>query len=127
MKPPKNDKTRKAWLASLKDGDEVAVITERRTKIVKLHRSSRYPNELRADGECFTVASGKYPGEDRWLIPATDDLKASVVRDDLIRCARLRMCAVGFEPWSTRNVKATDDQAIACAAIMWPEEFGARK
>ncbi len=126
MTPPKNDKARKEWLASLKDGEKVAVCDDRdRMRIASIsyramHRQVFYVTE---SGQ-FTVATGKRVGSDAWIIPLTDELRKQIARATLVTSARTKMAGVMFAPWGF-NVTgaATDDQALACAAIMWPEEF----
>lgn len=126
MNPPKNDKARKEWLASLKDGEEVVVIGESKMSTTKVSRCKYHPEFTDDQRRTFTLASGKEVGKNCWLVPLTEEHKRQIQRTQLFASARSRMNRVGFMPWSCLDVKATDEQALACAAIMWPEEFGGK-
>ena len=125
MNPPKNDKARKEWLASLKDGDEVAVCDDRGRMMVASVIRYKYFH-LTGSGE-YTVATGKRVRREGWMLPLTDEHRKQIARAALVTSARTKMAGVLFAPWGF-NVTgaATDDQALACAAIMWPEEFGGK-
>lgn len=119
--PPKNDKARKTWLASLKDGDEVAWIAEGsgpRRVTVKRGR------DMFVGQNCqFTFATGKgkinnWRSTDGWIVPL-DAVRQEVRATE----ARERLERVKWQSWQKQ---ATDEQALACAAIMWPEEFGGK-
>jgi hypothetical protein len=127
--PPKNDKARKEWLASLKDGDEVVVIGESKMLITKVRRCN-YRSEFTDDQRrTFTLASGKEIGGKRWIVPLTSALLEQIMHSIQVQNARSRMSNVAFAGFAYHSAgaqKATDDQALACAAIMWPEEFGGK-
>jgi len=126
--PPKNDQARKDWLKSLRDGDEVAVCDDQgRMSIASVICSKYRPAfHLTGSGE-YTLATGKRVGRDAWMIPLTDERRKKIARAALVTSARTKMAGVMFAPWGF-NVTgaATDDQALACAAIMWPDEFGGK-
>lgn len=127
MTPPKNDKARKEWLASLKDGDEVAILGDRQS-VITIIRRCRYREEF-TDDQCrrFTLATGKERDGwgNRWIVPLTDELRAQIVRDETVARARGKLSRLYFARHAIDDA-VTDDQALACAAIMWPEEFGGK-
>ncbi len=129
MTPPKQDKQRKQWLASLKDGDEVGVLTIRGVAhtltIARLHRRTARKEYMVLDtGRRFTLATGKQPLCDCWLVPITDMMRKDLEAEQQTESARRWMCRTyfgrGLEP------VVPNDKILACAAILWPGEFGGK-
>ena len=121
MNPPKNDKARKAWLASLKDGDEVAWVAEGsgpRRVTVKRGRDTFTSQHCQ-----FTLATGKgktdnWRSTDGWIVPL-----GPVLRETRVGEARERLERVKWQSW---HGKVSDEQSLACATILWPDEFGGK-
>jgi hypothetical protein len=119
--PPKNDKARKAWLVSLNDGDEVAWIAggsgSRRVTIMRAR-------DTFVGRDChFTIATGKgktgnWRSTEGWIVPL-DTVRQEVRATE----ARERLERVKWQFWQKQ---ATDEQVLACAAVMWPKEFGGK-
>ena len=129
MTPPRQDKQRKQWLASLKDGDEVGVLTIRGVAhtltIARLQRRTARKEYMDQDtGRQFTFASGKQPKYDRWLVPLTDAMRQDLETVRQSESARRRMCRTYFGMGLAPVVP--DDKILACAAILWPDEFGGK-
>ena len=130
MTPPKQDKQRKQWLASLKDGDEVGVLTIRGVAhtltIARLQRRTARKEYMDRDtGRLFTFATGKQPRCDRWLVPLTDAMRKALEEERHIESARQKMCRTYFGHHGLSPV-VPDDKIRACAAILWPDEFGGK-
>lgn len=120
--PPKNDRARKAWLASLKDGDYVAVVGPPFSYSARVQRSPLRCFVVKTGHwmlSQFTLTTGKGM-HDRWLMPLTDELRVRIEHEALL--ADLRRRLRGFS-WYAGPDGATDDKVLACAAILWPEEF----
>ena len=129
MTPPKQDKQRKQWLASLKDGDEVGVLTIRGVAhtltIARLQRRTARKEYMDRDtGRRFTFATGKQPVCDRWLVPLSDGMRQDLETERRAESARRRMCGTYFGHGLGPVVPA--DKILACAAILWPDEFGGK-
>ncbi len=129
MTPPKQDKQRKQWLASLKDGDEVGVLTIQGTAhkltTVRLHADiARKEYMDLTTNRRFAFATGKQPRCDRWLVPLTDGMRQDLETERRAESARRRMCGTYFGHGLGPVVPA--DKILACAAILWPDEFGGK-
>ena len=130
MTPPKQDKQRKQWLASLKDGDEVGVLTIQGTAhkltTVRLHADiARKEYMDLTTNRRFAFATGKQPRCDRWLVPLTDAMRKALEEERHIESARQKMCRTYFGHHGLSPV-VPDDKIRACAAILWPDEFGGK-
>ncbi len=114
---PKLDKARREWLAGLKDGDEVAILTERGywRAIV-----SRYYDEFSTGNGSgsYTLGSGQkflrrghsgYGSTPAWLVPPTDEMRATWRMEELRTKVKL---AVG---------SLTNEQVVAIAAVLFPD------
>ena len=124
--PPRLTKERKAWLASLKDGDEVAVIDEdgRISNITTVRRhpyQEGFVSGRDFGGNADFGLSGKsYPYHNSrrrdWIVPITDEIKHSLA----MRKLRQEFCSwCGYNSTnSTRQSTVTDNQLIAIARIL---------
>lgn len=118
MTAPKNDKARKAWLAGLKDGDEVAIVNERGDcHLVKIHRRSF---AFHCAGREFTLRGGKrikrerYDNTPTYLMPITEEMR----RRKYVEGLRERLIAACR---SSGMREFTDAKILAVSAILWPE------
>lgn len=125
---PKNDKARKAWLAGLKDGDEVANITDdgRVLGFGPVHRSQNGPYFLfGAQVGCrslFTVKSGKaQPAHwhaEGWIVQKTPGLVEQHKLNVLARAACVELGRMSEYQWR----QLPTDKILAVSAILWPEQ-----
>lgn len=123
VKPPKNDKARKAWLASLKDGDEVVWQTQAGTVLVGT--VSTFRDRFSVCDRAFTLKTGtaaagwnRQSGHylaDGWLVPVTDELRSQAAH----ACARDQLKRLNWTDWQH---KFTSEQILAVAAILWPKD-----
>jgi len=106
--PPKNDQARKDWLASLREGDEVVImrLSWQRCDLRSAVVGRRWNDRLiqTTAGAMFTRATWKASGEQVW---------------------RSAMSRVVWQ--HAGEHRASDDQAIACAKILFPDQFGESK
>ena len=121
--PPRFDKVRKAWLASLKDGDEVAITGSRGPLdidlVSKVHESwAPIAFRLKRGYHQFGV-SGKelecrrdLPAD--YLVPVTDEIRDWIRRGRSLREWRQRMSNYN---WGTHGT-VTDEQIEAIAKIL---------
>lgn len=88
--PPKLDKARKEWLASLKEGDEVASASERDGEricpAIGRVQNSFYEYISGGGSRSYSLNSGRSPaptygaqdGGQRYLVPVTDEIRRRV-------------------------------------------------
>lgn len=125
--PPKNDAAR-AWLRSLKDGDEVAWVTHRSVQLITVRRGregeflytsgTQFNNRMT---HTFTAATGKgkqtghADSAEGWIVSVTPEHRRAVAS----HAARERiigaMSSSGLREFS-------DEQLLQVAAILWPSE-----
>jgi len=133
MTPPKMDKERREWLATLKIGDEVAWVSDGHpaliVRLVQVGGHFVVDDEPAKESHCratFTRLTGKgrsgtFRPTTGWVVPVTDVLR----KEHAVEVARQRLCAVRF------NRSASDappsEKILAIAAILWPEDFGGGK
>ncbi len=127
--PPKNDKARKDWLASLREGDEVVImrLSWQRCDLRSAVVGRRWNDRLiqTTAGAMFTRATWKASGEQVWIVPMTDEHRAAINKQQLVSRARSAMSRVVWQ--HAGEHRASDDQAIACAKILFPDQFGESK
>lgn len=125
---PKNDAARKAWLRSLKDGDEVAWVTHRSVQLITVRRG-REGEFLHTSGtqfnnrmtHTFTVVTGKgkqtgyADSADGWIVPVTLDHRRAVAAQTARERIIGAMSSSGLREFS-------DEQLLQVAAILWPSE-----
>ncbi len=112
MAAPKNDKARKAWLAGLKDGDEVGIqyVVGGDPRIIRIDSVDRgkirivHSSFRRTDGGCDC---GHY------LVPISEELRT---KERLMKLRYKIGEAIGLGGYGL-----TDKQILAIAAILWPE------
>jgi hypothetical protein len=127
MTAPKNDKARKAWLAGLKDGDEVAVIDSsgEALDICAVRRTNR-DDLFTTQGGYFTLKTGRrclgYPDAIgySWLVPVTQELRDKSAKHKLAGAARMEIGRITGYEWRYGK-RFTDAQILAVSAILWPE------
>ena len=132
MTPPKMNKRRREWLATLKIGDKVAWVSDRPALIVQLVQVGGHfivddePAKERHCRATFTRLTGKgrsgtFRPTTGWIVPVTDDLR----KEHAVEVARQRLCAVQFNR-SASNAPSSE-KILAIASILWPEDFGDSK
>ena len=112
MKPPGLTKERRAWLASLKDGDEVAVVGGGSPTIRQVVIRNNWP-ALRYGSRAISLTKGGRLDLDsccEWVVPATDEHRRSV----LIGQTRIRLSSLSWATWGG----VTDEQIAAIATIL---------
>jgi hypothetical protein len=133
MTPPKLDRAHRAWLTTLRIGDEVAWISRyspaRIVRIVQIDGHFIVDDEPAKERHCratFTRLTGKgrsgtFRPTTGWIVPVTDDLR----KEHAVEVARQRLCAVQFNR-SASNAPSSE-KILAIASILWPEDFGDSK
>lgn len=133
MTPPKLDRAHRAWLTTLRIGDEVAWISRyspaRIVRIVQIDGHFIVDDEPVRESHCratFTRLTGKgrsgtFRPTSGWIVPVTDVLR----REHSVEVARQRLCAVRFNRFA--GDAPPDEKILAIAAILWPEEVGGVK
>jgi hypothetical protein len=121
MTKPTNNAARKQWLAGLKDGDVVAILSTAGT-MSHIGPVARWPDCLRCQGLRFSLLIGKSCGNPvrsaRWLVAASPDAIAAHARKLAVAVAERKL--MSFQ-WTRADRPVTDDQILAAAAILWPD------
>lgn len=122
LTPPKNDKARKAWLASLKDGDEV--VWQRQAGAVRVGTISTICDRFSVCDRAFTLKAGTAVAgwnsrdghylADGWLLPVTDELRSQAAREVAIKCALNQIRRLDWHDWA----KLDGVKLLAIAAIL---------
>lgn len=127
MTPPKLDKERRAWLASLKDGDEVAWVCDYSPALIMKILVGRdyFTGTDEKESHCratFTKSQGKgrqgarvFRSTSGWIVPVTEELR----KEHAVAKYRVQLGRADFS--STGRVDA--DKILATAAILWPRDF----
>jgi len=120
---PKNDKARKAWLAALTEG-QVGLYRDGRVQAkIAIHRGGSW--FLGPKGHSFTLATGLNSSGKRreWIVPLDDPALAELGRAEQVLAARCVMQKVRWLMFDDRSL-GSDEQALACAAVIRPDLFG---
>lgn len=127
MTAPKNDKARKAWLAGLKDGEEVANVTDdgRVLGFGPVNRSLHDPCFLfgaqTGNRPRFSLATGKakpyYWHAEGWIVPKTPELVEQHKLNVLARAACVELGKMSEYQWR----QLPTEKILAVSAILWPE------